>query len=276
MKIAISQITTLPASTSDDLQAFSQAGWQAAELAISKVDKYLSGRTVEQLAADLKAADLVPIAAIGLASPEATLLLSKEEAYPAYELELERQLRLCQQLGINNLGIGADPAAKAYPGWYDTALVNVRKAGDLAAKYGVRLGLEFMSLNPPLGPFILENMEQTLKLVEDAGHDHIGYNLDLFHFFRSGGTLADIQNLPVEKLFHVHLCDLPHLRQPELDDSERLLPGEGILPMNEIVSALEAKGYTGYLALELLNQELWDKGPVYTANRGMQAMSRYL
>ncbi|MFC5701264.1 sugar phosphate isomerase/epimerase family protein [Cohnella faecalis] len=275
MNIAISQITTLPASTAADLEAFSQTGWQAVELAISKVDRYLAEHSVEQLGADLTAAGLVPIAAIGLASSEAGLLLSTKDNYESYERGLERQLAICKALGIKNLGIGADPASKEYEGWYETALANLRKAGDLAERYEVRLGLEFMSLAPPIGPFILENMDQTLRIVEDIDHPSIGYNLDLFHFYRSGGSLEDIEALPVEKLFHVHLCDLPHLKLAELDDSHRLLPGEGILPMDKIVQVLRDKGYTGYLALELLNQELWDKGPIYTADRGMHAMQKY-
>lgn len=275
MKIAISQITTLPADTQSDIEAFAQAGWKAVELAVSKVDKYLEAHSIQELKQELDRAGLEPVAAIGLASSEAALLLSRGDQFAEFMKSLQRQLEICRELNIKNLGIGADPASKQYEGWYSQAVENLRAAGDMAQNYDVRLGLEFMSLAPPLGPFILDDMEQTLKIVQDANHSHVGYNLDLFHFYRSGGSVEDIEALDTEKLYHVHLCDLPHLRLSELDDPDRNLPGEGVLPIEEIVRIIRNKGYDGYLSLELLNKPLWESGPVVAAEKGMQSMRRF-
>ena len=276
MKICISQITTLPADTEQDLAAFAGAGWTAVELAIGKIEKYLSNHSVEQLKQELDRAGLTPVAAIGLASSEAALLLSTADTIDDYFESLTKQLELCQQLNVQNLGIGADHKSLEYSGWQEQAIKNLRRAGDLAQKYDVKIGLEFMSLGPPVGPFVLDTLAATVQLVDEVNHPRIGYNLDLFHHFRGGGTIEEIRSLNIEKLFHVHLCDIPQMPLEQMDDGHRLLPGEGILPIDEIIQILQSKGYDGYYAPELLNQELWDQGPVVTAEKCMKSMEKYI
>jgi 2-keto-myo-inositol isomerase len=275
MKICMSEITTMPADLPRDLQAYSNAGWRAVELHLGKVEKYLDDHSIEELHQELVKYGLRAAAAVGSAPSDVGLLLGDGRAFDRYVEMLARQLDLCRGLNIPILGIGSDPAGKAKGDWSVRAVRNLRIAGDVAEGYGVRLGVEFMSLPPPIGPFVLATLAETRDLVEAVAHPNVGINLDLFHFYRSSGRISDITSLLSGRLMHVHFCDVLHLPLEQLDDSHRVLPGEGILPLYEIARTLCACGYDGYLSLELLNQALWNDDPGKVAKRGWVAMQRF-
>jgi sugar phosphate isomerase/epimerase len=62
----------------------------------------------------------------------------------------------------------------------------------------------------------------------------------------------------VKWIKHVHLNDMPDIPADLAHrDFDRVLPGEGVLDLPEIISALERNGYEGYFCIELFNAELW-------------------
>ena len=50
-------------------------------------------------------------------------------------------------------------------------------------------------------------------------------------------------------------------------NSDRVLPGEGILDLRGLFGQIERYGYTGYFAIELFNEELWAMPPLEAARR---------
>ncbi len=57
-----------------------------------------------------------------------------------------------------------------------------------------------------------------------------------------------------EKIAVVQLSDT---RQTPRCDNDRLPPGKGILPIAEIVAALETSGYDGYYEVDVWSRDLW-------------------
>jgi 2-keto-myo-inositol isomerase len=148
-------------------------------------------------------------------------------------------------------------------------------AGDLARQYGVMLGIEFVSLAPPVGPFVLDSLTKARALVEQVAHPNVGTILDLFHFYRSAGHVSEIAQMQPGQLLHVHFCDVMDLPRQELDDKHRVLPGDGLLPLEETAETLLAYGYDGYLSLELLNEDLWQRSVSDVAVQGWASMQRF-
>lgn len=78
--------------------------------------------------------------------------------------------------------------------------------------------------------------------------DRVDIVLDLAHV-----QVSDILALTpseVRSIRVVHLCDLSEERDPE----ERVLPGEGILPVSDIVDHLRDRGFTGIWEVEVIAQ----------------------
>jgi sugar phosphate isomerase/epimerase len=77
MKIAISQITTLPVDLELDLPAFAEAGFTAVELSLEKVNRFVAKKSVAALREMLVRLGLTAVGAIGLAPLGPALLLSR-------------------------------------------------------------------------------------------------------------------------------------------------------------------------------------------------------
>ena len=56
-------------------------------------------------------------------------------------------------------------------------------------------------------------------------------------------------------------------------DSARVLPGDGIMPLKEIILSIIAIGYQGYYSVELFSQYLWNQGPQQAARTAFESTS---
>lgn len=112
------------------------------------------------------------------------------------------------------------------------------------SKTDVRLAIE------PLRPWQLDFMngfDEAIDLVHAVGSDRFGVWVDVWHL----GLHADISK-GIERhgghIFGVELSDAPDL---DPNGRVRLVPGDGVIPIQSIVAATIAAGFTGPFALEL-------------------------
>ena len=93
MKLCISQATTLPAAFADDLNAFADVGWQAAELWLTKLEKHLEATSLDEVRRLLRDR--------GLSSPprpiKGGLLLTQGEERRLHFEHFRRRLELCDR-----------------------------------------------------------------------------------------------------------------------------------------------------------------------------------
>ena len=59
-------------------------------------------------------------------------------------------------------------------------------------------------------------------------------------------------------------------------DADRILPGDGDLPLVSILTKLRERGYDGWVSLELMNPTLWQLRPTQVIELGMAALRRVL
>ena len=85
----------------------------------------------------------------------------------------------------------------------------------------------------------LNTLGEALELAELVDHPNLGVYPDTFHLWRTGTLLEDVE-LAGPRIFGVHLNDAVGG-----DDHHNRLPGEGELPLVEIVRAIESTGYRG-------------------------------
>jgi sugar phosphate isomerase/epimerase len=64
-----------------------------------------------------------------------------------------------------------------------------------------------------------------------------------------------------------HINDYPESPpRAEIDDADRVYPGDGVAPLGELFRSLQAFGFKGYLSVELFNPDYW-KQPAPTVAR---------
>jgi 2-keto-myo-inositol isomerase len=69
----------------------------------------------------------------------------------------------------------------------------------------------------------------------------------------------------------VHINDVEDLPFDELTDGHRLLPGEGALPLDRILSTLRKRGYNGAYSLEVMRPAYRNREPLEYARAGLEA-----
>jgi len=109
---------------------------------------------------------------------------------------------------------------------------------DLAAGFGLRIDLEFMRWRH------VGTLGDARRVLEAAARPNGSILVDALHLMRSGGTPADVSELPAAYLHAVQICDAPAV-SPVGDDAiireareGRLPPGHGALPLAGLLRSL--------------------------------------
>ena len=116
-------------------------------------------------------------------------------------------------------------------------LANFARFCEAAASFDLKVMLEFI-------PYCqVRSLADARRMIEDAAQANAGILFDALHLARSGGAPTDIATVPPALLGYAQICDAPLARPaPELLRAEarggRLYPGEGELPLHDLVRAL--------------------------------------
>jgi sugar phosphate isomerase/epimerase len=151
------------------------------------------------------------------------------------------------------------------------AIDYLRRAGDIAGEYGLRLAIEYNSQHD-----VLNSLPVLTELITGADRPNVGYLIDAYHFTRSGFGGASFRDMPADRIYCFQYSDVsPNpvtgVRRP----TDRLAPGKGIVKWREMLGLLHEKGYTGYLSYEAPNPDLWARPPVEVCREGV-ALTRQL
>src|SRR5690606_23654844 len=94
-----------------------------------------------------------------------------------------------------------------------------------------------------------------------------------FHIFRGGSPVDDVELVPVERIAVYHFNDATDEKpREEQVDGDRVLPGDGVLPLAFQLRYLVRNGYSGAVSLELFSEELWRRDPREVAQVGLEKM----
>src|SRR4051794_22441345 len=104
MRPCISEATTMPASFMDDVNTFADAGWQAMEVWLTKIEQHLRQQSAAETRKRVADRGLI----LAAASYQGGLLLSEGEGRKAHYDHFKRRLDLCQFFGIPTMLLASD------------------------------------------------------------------------------------------------------------------------------------------------------------------------
>lgn len=251
-----------------DLRVAADAGYQVVELRDAKIERYLaSGGTPEALRDRVRALGLQVLSVNAL--EDATLRTGD-----ALDAVLARGRTLCAWAAALDCPYVVAVPSFLPPDGLGEAEVLARTVAALrglaavAAPLGVQVGFEFLGF-----PTCSVNTIRAARGVVDAvGDPRVGLVIDAFHFYVGGSRLEDLEGLDGSRVFIVHLDDAEAGDPTGLTDAQRLLPGEGVIPLGALMARLQAAGYRGVYSLELFRPEYWAWDPGELARRGLEAM----
>ncbi|WP_375000650.1 bifunctional sugar phosphate isomerase/epimerase/4-hydroxyphenylpyruvate dioxygenase family protein [Aeromicrobium sp. CTD01-1L150] len=170
----------------------------------------------------------------------------------AFEDVLRRaaaKFALMQRLGID-LVLCCSNVATATIDDDEVSAGQLRRLGDLAQRYGIRIAYEALAW----GRFV-DDYRRAWRIVESVDHPSVGTCLDSFHILSRGDDPSEIERIPGEKIFFLQVADAPALTMDVLSWSRhhRLFPGEGAFDLPAFVGHAVRAGYRGPLSLEVFN-----------------------
>jgi sugar phosphate isomerase/epimerase len=244
----LSQICCLNSPFEKDIEDFSAGHCQHVEIWLTKLETYLQSHSpgdVRKLLADC-----------GMNAPVASfhggLLASQGEARQEAWSLFTRRLDLCRELQIGTIVVACDVPAPLSQQTLDRVQVSLTQIGKECGSRGLRAALEFQA-TAAFG----NNLQTAAALIAETGSPHLGICLDAFHFAIGPSKLEDLGYLTAENLFHVQVCDLLDVPRELARDADRILPGDGDIPLAPLVEQLKHIDYRGCVSLELLNPQLW-------------------
>ena len=255
-----------------DIRVAGQVGYQAVELRDDKIERYLAaGQSLASLADRVRDAGLE---ALSINALEDATLAAPEHS----PTRVARWRRLCEWAAA----LGA-PHVIAVPsflpdnpptanGIQARSIEALRALAGVAREFDVQVGFEFLGF--PLCS--VNTLRAARRIIEGIDDPSVGLVIDAFHFYVGGSRLEDLDGLAPSRLFIVHLDDAEPGDASGLSDAQRLLPGEGVVPLDALVRALERSGYRGVYSLELFRPEYWTWDPTDLARRGLETMQRLL
>jgi sugar phosphate isomerase/epimerase len=267
MKMCISEATTMPCSFAEDVAAFADAGCNAMEVWLTKLETHLETHSVAETRKLLDERQVT----LAAASYQGGLLLSQGEQRKAHYDHFRRRLDLCQQLGIDTLLVVADFVEMVDSTALGRAVASLRQAAQWSAGFDVRLALEFRS-----SATFCTSLDTAVALVAGCGERNVGVNLDVFHYYTGASKFEDLELLNPQNLAFVQVSDVAGVPRELAADSDRVLPGDGDFLLAPLVKRLRAMGYDGWMSLELMNPTLWKTRPTQVAELGMSALRRLL
>jgi 2-keto-myo-inositol isomerase len=146
------------------------------------------------------------------------------------------------------------------------AATSLREVGEIAARHGVRLAVEFNSQAEQIN-----SLERIRELMARAAHPSCGLLLDTYHLIRSGTPLRAIEEVAAEEVAYVQYSDVPRSGLEPGKALDRLPPGKGQVPFKEFFALVAAKAYSGYLSYEAPNPAAWARPPAEVAREALAA-----
>lgn len=260
--LCLDTATIRPASLDDKIRFAAAAGFDAIEPWEGELNDYeKKGGSLQDLGKRIRDAGLFVPSVIGLWNA----IPATREAFDKSLVDSRRRMRQAAAIGAEHIQVVPQPPRP----WQE---FDPKWAADRYREL-LEIGLEEFKINPAL-VFVeflpgCARMGQAAAIALDADHPKAKIIPDVFHMHIGGSGFAGLRHLRGEFFAIFQFNDAP--AEPplgQLKDEHRVFPGDGVLPLGDILRDLLATGYTGCVSLELYNPEYWKRDLEGVAKEG--------
>jgi 2-keto-myo-inositol isomerase len=242
MTLAIHQNTSAGAGYRRSLEGWSRAGIKYVELTAALLDEFLKTDSLAAAHRVLTDLGLTPVSC-------ACGVQGLWEPNPNHAASLENLKKRCEMfatLGLTHIYAPTATTQKITQDDYKAGVDNMRAVGEIAREFRMTAMAEFVRTSS-----FISTLPTLLKMTRAAAHPNLAPLLDCYHFWSGLNKLEDLDLIRTGEIGHVHFQDVPDMPRELLDNTTRLIPGDGISPLPRILRKLADRGYTGPLSVEL-------------------------
>jgi len=248
-----------------EIDIAAEAGYDAIEPWVSTIQEYVkAGGKPAEIRKRIEDRGLTVEGAISFAQ-----WIADDDARRVSALEqINREMDLLAQIGGRR--IAAPPAGATGEPLLDLAKVaeRYRAVLEMGDRTGVTPVLELW------GPSTnLHRLGQCMYVIVESGHPKACLLGDVYHIYKGGSDFAGLRMISAAAMPVLHMNDYPaDPPRDKIGDRDRVMPGDGIAPLPQILASLRANGGPRVLSLELFSQVYWEKPPLDVARTGLVKM----
>ncbi|HEV3331266.1 MAG TPA: sugar phosphate isomerase/epimerase [Bryobacteraceae bacterium] len=258
MVLSLHQNTSVAAGYRKSLEGWAKAGVKNVELTDRLLDEFLK---TDDLAAARRVVTDLGLTPVSCASVLPDFWIPN----PNRAAALETWKKRCEQFssfGLTKIYCPAVTSRKVTMEDYKGAVDCIREGGEAAKQFKMTAMIEFARNSS-----FISTLTTSLDLIRKAAHPNVQPMLDCYHFWSGLSKFEDLDLLHPGELAHVHFQDVPDVPRELLDNTTRLIPGDGVSPLVRILRKLAEKGYSGALSVELFLPEFTQGDPAEVAAR---------
>ncbi|XZE19114.1 sugar phosphate isomerase/epimerase family protein [Pirellulaceae bacterium SH449] len=250
----------------EQVEIAKKAGYDGIEIWLRDVDKFeKEGGKRSDLKKHIADSGLALESAIAFAA----WIVDDDEARSKGLEQAKREMQMVVDLGGHR--IAAPPAGASNS---DSPSISLDAAGrryadllEVGAQLGCTPMLEVWGFSKNLS-----KLPEVLYIASASQHPNACILPDIYHLYKGGSTFEDIKFLSGKKIPVFHLNDYPDIPRDEINDADRVYPGDGVAPITEVLRQVIATGFDGVVSLELFNRKYWEQDPNVVAAEGLRKM----
>lgn len=254
------QKLTLP----QQIDVVGKAGYQGIEPWMRDIRQHVeSGGKTKDLRTQLADHGLVVESAIGFAN-----WIVDDDAKRVEGLEaMKRDMQLLSEIGGTRIAAPPVGATNQTDLNLLQAAERYRAILELGRVTGVTPQLELWGFSKSLS-----RLGELMYVAVEAGHPDACLLPDVYHIYKGGSPFTGLQLIAGPPIHVLHMNDYPDIPRDKIADADRVYPGDGIAPIQQILSDMFNNGFRGVLSLELFNPDYWKRDPNDVARTGLEKM----
>jgi 2-keto-myo-inositol isomerase len=265
-KTALNASTLFPFNldVKDQVQIAAESGYDGVELWVRDLDAYLAnGSTIQQLKRYISDTGITVVNAISfIAWPD-----ENEEVRKLAFVQAEKEMVMLAELGC--VALATPPFGHVQHVSLESMAESFAKLAELAHRIGIKPYLEFWGRAPKLS-----RLSEAVYVAMESGVPDAQILLDPFHMYTGGSSIESLSCLNGERIGIVHVNDYPEVPARDvISDRDRVLPGAGCAPSQQLARTLYDIGYRGHLSLELFVEDWGTKSPLEVAMLGLKSIT---
>ena len=233
-----------------------EAGFDAIEPWIEELEAHeKAGGSLEELGAQIRDLGLSVQGAIGFAP----WILGETDGYE----QARRDMELVAKVGGTLMAAPPMGAVEMVDLPLQTIAQRYGKLCAIGREVGVRPLVEVWGFSQTLS-----RLGDAVWIAVESGADNAGVLADVYHLYKGGSPIEGLRQLNARALPLFHVNDYPAIAPAEINDADRVWPGDGIAPLAATFDVLREIGFDGFVSLELFNSAYWEGDPLETAKIG--------
>ena len=121
----------------------------------------------------------------------------------------------------------------------------------------------------------LSRLGEAVFVAIEAGHPAACLLPDVYHIYKGGSPFEGLKMIAGTSIHCFHMNDYPaDPPRSSISDADRVYPGDGVAPLDQIIKTLAETGFSGCFSLELFNRDYWKREAGEVARTGLEKMKQ--